>query len=202
MAGFVYIMSNAAFSGLLKIGQTNRDPEVYRTDELDTTGVPEPFKVEFYVFSDNYQKLELLTHEALKDYRPNSNKEFFRCSIPKAIKTIREIGGDAIKFEKLNYVFLPKPKPRKKRKKRMNAFEKALSITPRQKGETIKAFDARVKLEQIEQLKIAKAIGQGRYVEPRRKGETHKEFDVRVRKTLLRNIRVSKENRLKKKSLG
>jgi hypothetical protein len=40
MAGFVYVMSSPAFSGLLKIGQTNRDPEAYRKEELDSTGVP------------------------------------------------------------------------------------------------------------------------------------------------------------------
>ena len=37
-------MSNPSFSdGRIKIGKSNRDPDTYRKDELDSTGVPEPF---------------------------------------------------------------------------------------------------------------------------------------------------------------
>ena len=44
MAGFVYVMSNPSLSeGLLKIGKSDKDPTKYRVDELQTTGVPEPF---------------------------------------------------------------------------------------------------------------------------------------------------------------
>ena len=44
MLGFIYIMSNPAHSGLLKIGQTSKDPLVRRKD-LSSTGVPEEFVI-------------------------------------------------------------------------------------------------------------------------------------------------------------
>ena len=45
--GFIYIFSNPSFKdGMIKIGQT---AEVYkRKSELNSTGVPTPFKTEFY----------------------------------------------------------------------------------------------------------------------------------------------------------
>ena len=46
MLGFIYIMSNPAHPGLLKIGQTSKDPLVRRKD-LSTTGVPEEFVIEY-----------------------------------------------------------------------------------------------------------------------------------------------------------
>ena len=75
MAGFVYIMSNPAFSGLLKIGMTNKDPDVYRKEELDVTGLPEPFKVEYYVYANDYTTLEKDIHRHLDEYRPNKGRE-------------------------------------------------------------------------------------------------------------------------------
>ena len=38
MKGYVYVMSNKSFEGLLKIGMTEKDPEA-RRKELQGTGV-------------------------------------------------------------------------------------------------------------------------------------------------------------------
>ena len=119
MAGFIYIMSNPAFGELIKIGSTNRDPNDYRRQELDTTGVPDEFKVEYYVFASNYRALESQIHKQLYDLRPKKNREFFKCPIPKAIDLIRKIGDNNIEFEKIYYVY-PKPKKKKLVKNRPN----------------------------------------------------------------------------------
>ena len=48
MAGFVYIMSNPSFAdGRIKIGKSDRDPEEIGKPALNSTGEPEPFKVEY-----------------------------------------------------------------------------------------------------------------------------------------------------------
>ena len=155
MAGFVYIMSNPAFP-LLKIGRTNRDPDVYRKEELDVTGLPEPFKVEYYVYANDYITLEMDIHRHLDEYRPNKGREFFNCSIEVAIDTIREIGGDKIKFEQLNYEYPPKKPPPKK-----PPPKKPL---PKKKEPTKKEIDAetrRLRLKGLEAIEIAKQNRRG-----------------------------------------
>ena len=55
MNGFIYIMSNPVFKdGRIKIGKSKSDPSSWRLNELYTTGVPEPFKVEYSAFTENY----------------------------------------------------------------------------------------------------------------------------------------------------
>jgi hypothetical protein len=100
MSGFVYVMSNPSFVGsTLKIGMSERDPTVFRSDELYSTGVPQPFKVEYYAFVDSPMELEQKVHRLLGQYRPNANREFFECDISLAVETIR--ANAKIKYEEL-----------------------------------------------------------------------------------------------------
>jgi hypothetical protein len=100
MAGFVYIMSNPAFAdGRIKIGKSDRDPEEFRKSELNSTGVPEPFKVEYSAYVQNHHELEKKIHRHFHAQRPNKNREFFTCSIMDAISAIRDLAGKALKFE-------------------------------------------------------------------------------------------------------
>ena len=46
MLGYVYVMSNEAMPGKYKIGCTSRHPDE-RANELNTTGIPKPFVVEY-----------------------------------------------------------------------------------------------------------------------------------------------------------
>ena len=64
MAGFIYIMSNPAFPNLLKIGKTSKDPTSNRINELNTTGVPYPFRCEYYAFVTNENAGGILHHVA------------------------------------------------------------------------------------------------------------------------------------------
>jgi hypothetical protein len=99
MKGFIYIMSNPAYPGSLKIGQTSKDPEERRKD-LGSTGVLEDFVLEYYAFVEDYELLEIKVHKELNDVRYKENKEFFKISVPEAIKTIRRVAEDRIEFEK------------------------------------------------------------------------------------------------------
>ena len=103
MAGFVYIMSNKSMPGLLKIGVSDRDPEEYRVKELSNTAVPEPFKVEYYAYTENQDEVEREVHRKLDLLRNNNSREFFAGEVVDFIEVIREIAADKIKFETNNY---------------------------------------------------------------------------------------------------
>ena len=88
---YVYILSNKSMPGLVKIGYTSRSVGV-RSDELYTTGVPTPFKVEEkFKFSSEQeaQKAEKIFHRKLSAYRVNGNREFFKISPDNAAQIIK-----------------------------------------------------------------------------------------------------------------
>ena len=102
MAGFVYVMSNPAMPNLLKIGKSDRDPKMYRKHELETTGVPDSFKVEYYAFVDDHNSVEEDVHSDLSKYRNKPNREFFKCSVMDAVFAIQSNGK--IKYEEIYFV--------------------------------------------------------------------------------------------------
>jgi hypothetical protein len=83
--GFVYIFSNASMPGLLKVGFTAKVP-TERAMELNTTGVPSPFQVEYYCLVEEAATLEAAIHRELAPARQNADREFFRLSLDAAIK--------------------------------------------------------------------------------------------------------------------
>lgn len=89
MAGFVYVLSNPAYGNRLKIGKSAIDPEERRAAELYNTSAPEPFVLEYYAFVDDFDRVEVLVHQELANYRPNAGREFFTVSVPDAIRAIR-----------------------------------------------------------------------------------------------------------------
>ena len=106
MAGFIYIMSNPAFPNLLKIGKSKKDPTTDRVNELNQTGVPEPFKVEYYAFVEDEDYLERVVHQKFASQRPNKNREFFSVDCVEAIDAIRQLSAvkAKIKYEEVFYV--------------------------------------------------------------------------------------------------
>lgn len=86
--GYVYVLQNPAFPGVLKIGRTTRLPEE-RADELSRqTGVPAPYQVVFSEFFEDCHAAEKAVHEALAARRRKG--EFFRVSIDEAVAAIEE----------------------------------------------------------------------------------------------------------------
>jgi len=88
--GYLYIFENELMPGVLKIGRTSRRPE-QRVRELFTTGVPIPFTIRFAVEVDDPAAVEFEVHQALDQFRVNSNREFFRIHLPYAIEAIETI---------------------------------------------------------------------------------------------------------------
>ncbi|MDA7841465.1 GIY-YIG nuclease family protein [Gammaproteobacteria bacterium] len=100
MDGFIYILSNSAFS-ILKIGRTSKAPEERRKELSSETGVPAPYKIEYYAFVENYESVERQVHSKLDSNRPQKNKEHFNCSVPEAIIIIEDIAN--VKYKEIFY---------------------------------------------------------------------------------------------------
>ena len=77
--GFLYALSNPSMPGLLKIGKTTNSPE-QRMSELQSTGVPTAFVLEFALKVENCDTAESKAHRVLRSCREAGNREFFRCS--------------------------------------------------------------------------------------------------------------------------
>lgn len=77
--GIVYVLSNSAMPGLVKIGMTTRESIDARMKELYSTGVPVPFDCEYAceVKASDCAKIEKALHKAFKPNRINDNREFF-----------------------------------------------------------------------------------------------------------------------------
>lgn len=97
-------MSNPAFPNLLKIGKSKKDPTTDRVNELNQTGVPEPFKVEYYAFVEDEEYLERVVHKRFASQRPNKNREFFSVETHEVINVIRLLASQssALKYEQVS----------------------------------------------------------------------------------------------------
>lgn len=85
--GEVYILSNPSMPGLIKIGKTCKSCKE-RAISLYTTGVPEPFRIEYYTTVPNASAFERELHVILHEFRPRRDREFFRIGLLAALKLI------------------------------------------------------------------------------------------------------------------
>ncbi|MEL7460084.1 MAG: GIY-YIG nuclease family protein [Pseudomonadota bacterium] len=91
----IYILTNEAMPGLVKVGKTRADL-LGRIKALDTTGVPLPFECFFAAEVADCDVAEKLLHDAFDDHRVRKNREFFEIAperISSALKlaAIREV---------------------------------------------------------------------------------------------------------------
>ena len=96
MKGYVYIISNPAMPGIFKIGFTLNDPEL-RAKQLNSTGTPHPFVVDYEILVDEPHDLEQRVHKILQEF--NENKEWFRCSFSQAVQVIHACYQGRIYYE-------------------------------------------------------------------------------------------------------
>jgi hypothetical protein len=88
--GFVYVLTNKAMPGLVKIGKTAALTAGDRAKKIYTTGVPRPFDVAFRALTSEYEAVESLAHNMLDLYRETRGREFFRVTPEQAINVVRE----------------------------------------------------------------------------------------------------------------
>lgn len=101
--GFVYVMTKESSPMYFKVGKTEKKPQL-RAVELDSTDSPTPSIVVYYVFCEDINRLELLTHRELDSLRVRQNREWFKCSQKDAVDAIKRVAEKhsiEIHYEKL-----------------------------------------------------------------------------------------------------
>lgn len=86
-SAYVYVLTNPAMPGLVKIGMTTKSVKE-RIKELSSTGVPEPFQLYYACeLGDGLDPAEVERdmHELFASYRHNKRREFFAVD-PKRVK--------------------------------------------------------------------------------------------------------------------
>lgn len=90
--GHVYILTNSSLrDGFIKIGKTTKTPEERAKELSSTTSIPSTFVVAYsHQFKDcNFAEREI--HKKLTDFRVNNDREFFDCSVDRAIQAFNEL---------------------------------------------------------------------------------------------------------------
>lgn len=91
MKGWVYVITNEAMPGIVKVGYTLKDPDI-RARNLNHTGSPTPYVVDYELLVENPKAIEKATHELLAAKR--EGKEWFKCTSEEAIAAIKQIVND------------------------------------------------------------------------------------------------------------
>ena len=85
----VYVLTNPAMPGLVKIGFTSQNDAKQRIDGLYTTGLPFPFKIEFVCKVPDAAEVENALHIAFGPHRVNPKREFFHIDPEQAIAILK-----------------------------------------------------------------------------------------------------------------
>ena len=98
----VYVLTNPAMPGLVKIGMTTQLEVEDRMRQLYGTGVPVPFDCAFACQVKDATEVERALHFAFGDSRINPNREFFKLEPERVIAVLKLLKVDEIttEFEK------------------------------------------------------------------------------------------------------
>ncbi len=93
MKGWVYVISNKAMPGRVKIGSSTQDPEI-RAAGLGPAGAPLQYRVEYELLTEAPHQVE---HEVLLFLSPQKEEgEWFRCSVQEAADAIKRFAGGSV----------------------------------------------------------------------------------------------------------
>lgn len=98
LEGWVYLLTNPAMPGLVKVGFTTGDPKE-RARQLDSTGLPKKFVVAYALFVEHPARIEARVHKELAKLRISPKREFFRCSVDAARKVLMDTCQGHVKKE-------------------------------------------------------------------------------------------------------
>ena len=93
MTGIVYVLTNPAMPGYVKIGKTRNLQS--RLKSLDKTNTPLPFKCVYAIEVKHYERIEQLAHNAFSHARSSSRstREFFEIDEQQVISALMISGG-------------------------------------------------------------------------------------------------------------
>lgn len=85
MPNTVYVLTNEAMPGVVKIGLTDGTIETRIANLSTATGVPLPFECYYAAEVDDMARVEKLLHQLFAEYRINPKREFFRIDPEKVV---------------------------------------------------------------------------------------------------------------------
>ncbi len=88
MPEIVYVLTNEAMPGLVKIGITTDTVEARLTQLSSPSGVPLPFECHFAAEVEDSKQIEKILHQLFAEHRINPRREFFRLDKEKAVLAI------------------------------------------------------------------------------------------------------------------
>jgi hypothetical protein len=88
MPEIIYVLTNEAMPGLVKIGLTTDDISTRVASLSSATGVPLPFECYFAAEVGDSEKLEKILHQLFSENRLNPKREFFRVEPERVILAI------------------------------------------------------------------------------------------------------------------
>jgi len=94
--GWVYVITNKAMPNLIKVGYSLKDPNL-RANDLDNTGSPHPYVVQYEALVYEPLEIEQRVHTTLSDFK--EGKEWFNCSLGEAVTAIRKVIGNSAILE-------------------------------------------------------------------------------------------------------
>jgi len=92
----VYVLTNPAMPGLVKIGKTTQLEVSERMKQLYSTGVPVPFDCAFACQVKDASEVEKALHFAFGRDRTNPNREFFSIEAERVIAVLKLLKVDDI----------------------------------------------------------------------------------------------------------
>ncbi len=95
----VYVLTNPAMPGLVKIGKTTQSEVEERMKQLYSTGVPIPFDCAFACKVKDAGEVEKALHLAFGMTRLNPNREFFKLEPERVIAVLKLLKVDDITAE-------------------------------------------------------------------------------------------------------
>lgn len=132
--GYVYLLTNAAMPGLVKIGKTDKDDVNERIRQLYTTAVPLPFELEYACRVDNFSEVESALHVAFGPQRININREYFSIDPEQAKVILKLLNRQDVteelteNFSGINEVDLEAAKQARARRPNLNFTEMGIPI--------------------------------------------------------------------------
>lgn len=92
----VYVLTNPAMPGLVKIGSTTQEEVDIRMKQLFSTGVPVPFDCAFACRVASAATVEKAIHHAFGNARINPTREFFRIEPERVISILKLLHVDDV----------------------------------------------------------------------------------------------------------
>ena len=106
----VYVLTNPAMPGIVKIGKTTQLEVQERMKQLYGTGIPLPFDCAFACQVKDATKVEKALHVAFRNTRLNPNREFFKIEAECVIAVLKllEVEDITVQVEKTIESDVPK----------------------------------------------------------------------------------------------